>query len=58
MVRKNPHIYTVFNEAVERQSADDRARYLDEACKGDPTMRGEVESLLRAALGRWELPQW
>jgi serine/threonine protein kinase/Tfp pilus assembly protein PilF len=51
MAQQNPDIYAIFNEAVERKSDDDRRKYLDEACKGDSKMRGEVESLVRAHSG-------
>ena len=48
MVHKKPDIYAIFNEAVERESDEERAEYLDEACQGDPRVRREVETLLRA----------
>lgn len=48
MADKKPDIYAIFNEAVERESDDERLRFLDEACQNDPQVRGKVETLLRA----------
>src|SRR5437588_6247003 len=39
---------SVFVAAIEIVSAAERAAFLDEACKGNPPLRAEVESLLRA----------
>jgi hypothetical protein len=39
----------LFNAAV-KLSADDRARFLDLACRGNPELRGQVEALLKAHL--------
>ena len=36
-------------DAAKKQSADERAAFLDRACRGDGELRAEVESLLRAA---------
>jgi serine/threonine protein kinase/Tol biopolymer transport system component len=50
-VESNPsgaRLREVFAEALERQSPEDRQRYLDEACAGDPQLRSCVESLLRS----------
>src|SRR5947199_10503306 len=38
----------IFGAALAKGSADDRARYLDEACGGDAELRGRVERLLDA----------
>lgn len=38
----------LFAEAMEIEDAEARARFLDEACKGDSRLRQEVESLLSA----------
>ena len=38
----------IFNEALDRQDAVVRARYLDEACGADAALRERVERLLRA----------
>jgi non-specific serine/threonine protein kinase/serine/threonine-protein kinase len=48
MAADKPEIHALFDEAVARDSAEDRSRYLDEACGDDPGLRGRVESLLRA----------
>ncbi|MBI3469715.1 MAG: serine/threonine protein kinase, partial [Planctomycetes bacterium] len=39
---------TIFFQALERASGDDRARYVDEACAGNSALRCHVEQLLRA----------
>jgi eukaryotic-like serine/threonine-protein kinase len=39
---------SIFFEALEITSPDERGRYLDEACRGDPARRAEVEGLLQA----------
>ena len=41
-------IDAVFAAALERPP-DERARFLDEACGGDPALRAEVDALLRSA---------
>jgi TolB-like protein/tetratricopeptide (TPR) repeat protein/tRNA A-37 threonylcarbamoyl transferase component Bud32 len=41
-------VEAVFQAAQER-APDERAAFLDETCSGDPELRQEVESLLRAA---------
>jgi serine/threonine-protein kinase len=41
-------VKSIFGKAMELQSPAERAAYLDEACGGDPLLREEVESLLRA----------
>src|SRR5206468_1210739 len=38
----------LFNEALERRDAAERARFLDDACDGDAALRERVENLLRA----------
>src|SRR5262245_59210731 len=38
----------VFHAAAELSLAEQCASYLEEACRGDPTLRHEVEALLRA----------
>ena len=42
------HVLTVFSEALERRSAEERAAYLQEACRGDDGLRARVGDLLRA----------
>jgi eukaryotic-like serine/threonine-protein kinase len=44
-------VKSVFGKALELATPADRAAYLDQACGGDPALRGEVEGLL-AALGQ------
>lgn len=39
---------SIFNEALQRQTATSRAAFLDEVCCGQPALRREVESLLCA----------
>jgi eukaryotic-like serine/threonine-protein kinase len=38
----------IFAEALEKSSFEGRAAYLDEACAGDPELRGRVQELLDA----------
>jgi tetratricopeptide (TPR) repeat protein/serine/threonine protein kinase len=42
------HLMTIFGEALERSSPDERAAYLDTACGPDRELRARVEALLRA----------
>jgi len=37
---------TIFGEAINIASADERAAYLDRACQNDPELRGAVEQLV------------
>jgi hypothetical protein len=39
---------SVFLQAIEITSDTERTAYLDEACKSNPQLRGEVEALLCA----------
>ncbi len=41
-----PNLRVIFSEALERESPDERARYLDAACQGDADLRVQVEELL------------
>ena len=41
-------VRAVFLEALALTGADERARYLAEACQGKPDLRRQVEDLLRA----------
>jgi non-specific serine/threonine protein kinase/serine/threonine-protein kinase len=47
---------SIFLAALERESAQERAVYLEEACVGDPRLRAEVEALLVAHARLGELP--
>jgi len=38
----------IFSEALERQTQGEREAYLDEACRGDPSLRIEIDALLKA----------
>jgi hypothetical protein len=41
-------IKSIFGKALELSSASERAAYLEQVCQGDPRLRAEVDSLLRA----------
>ena len=41
----------IFGHALELDSPADRERYLADACRDDPRLRGQVESLLKAFAG-------
>src|SRR4051794_40690321 len=43
-----PPAESIFAAALAKGSADERARYLEEACGGDAELRGRVERLLDA----------
>ena len=42
-------LQNLFNAALERPDAAERARFLDDACGADAALRERVEKLLRAA---------
>jgi serine/threonine protein kinase/Flp pilus assembly protein TadD len=42
------NVRSIFGEALERSSAEERAAYLDETCRGDTQLRQRVEELLAA----------
>jgi Flp pilus assembly protein TadD/serine/threonine protein kinase len=46
----NPKIDDIFLAALERESADERSAYLDEACAGNSDLRRRVERLLEAQI--------
>src|SRR5262245_11734263 len=48
MAVPEPRLRELFNEAVEYQTAEGRAAYLEEACQGDADLRARLEELLRA----------
>ena len=48
MSRPTPSIDEIFFAAMERESPEDRAAYLDDVCAGDPDLRQRVERLLDA----------
>ena len=41
-------VKAIFGRALDIESADDRAKYLDEACRGADQLRAEVDALLDA----------
>jgi serine/threonine protein kinase len=43
-------IRDIFSAAIDIPSADERRKYLDEACGGDSVLRDEIEALVRAHL--------
>ncbi len=48
MADQTHHVHTIFNNALECGSDEDRSRYLDEICRDTPDVRERVEALLRA----------
>jgi hypothetical protein len=48
MAASVPDIKSILGKALELSSASERAACLYQACHGDPRLREEVESLLRA----------
>ena len=42
------HVKSIFHAAIEFESTEDRSAYLDEACRDQPKLRSEIESLLAA----------
>ena len=47
MTRKSPKAKLIFSEALERETAEERAAYLDAACGNDQALRARVEGLLK-----------
>jgi serine/threonine protein kinase/tetratricopeptide (TPR) repeat protein len=47
-MKDSPQLLSIFCEARERPSAEERAAYLDHACGTDADLRSRVEALLRA----------
>src|SRR5437763_205140 len=48
MTSWNPRANELFLKALELGSADERRKYLDDACAGDAALRAEAEALLEA----------
>src|SRR2546423_15692861 len=48
LVQLDRHARDVFLGAVEIHSAEDRATYLEEACRHDAALRARVDALLQA----------
>src|SRR5262245_55677474 len=47
MAESRKSLRAIFDEVSEMPSGDQRRVYLDEACRGDPTLRADIEELLR-----------
>src|SRR5438045_9532202 len=48
MAGPNPKLRDIFSKAVECQSAEQQAKYLEQACQGDAELRARLEELLQA----------
>jgi hypothetical protein len=48
MAVPEPKLREIFSKAVECQSGEERAAYLDQACQGDAELRARLEGLLQA----------
>ena len=48
MGKEAKDIKAIFSEALEKQSTEERAVYLDKACGNDTKLRGRIEALLKA----------
>jgi serine/threonine protein kinase/tetratricopeptide (TPR) repeat protein len=48
MTESERHVMTIFSAALDRESVEERAVYLDEACGADAALRERVEALLQA----------
>jgi serine/threonine protein kinase len=48
MTESEQHLMTIFSAALDRQSAEERAAYLDQACSANAALRMRVEALLHA----------
>ena len=46
----------ILADALDLQSAEERAAYLSEACEGNPELRRQVDSLLQARERAGEFP--
>ncbi len=51
MPESRESLKTIFGKAIEFRSEEERARYLDQACAADDSLRAEIEDLL-GAVGR------
>ena len=47
MTRKSPDAKSVFSEALDIETAEERAAYLDAACGDDQALQARVEGLLK-----------
>ena len=48
MARDRRGVKSIFDEAAEIASPEERAAYLERCCGGDPELRKQVDALLRA----------
>jgi tetratricopeptide (TPR) repeat protein len=48
MTESERHLMTIFSAALDRESVEGRAAYLDQACGADAALRRRVEALLHA----------
>jgi serine/threonine protein kinase/tetratricopeptide (TPR) repeat protein len=48
MAGPEPKLRELFSKALERQTAQEQAAFLDQACQGDPALRAQLEDLLQA----------
>jgi hypothetical protein len=48
MANQQPDILALFTECLNCESDDERATFLEGACRSDARVRGRVEELLRA----------
>ena len=51
MSATSPDVKSIFGRALEIESPAERSAFLSEACAADPSLRAEVEDLLRAMAG-------
>jgi len=47
-VKALENIRLIFNEALEKKTAQDLEAYLEEACQNNPSVRAEIDALLKA----------
>ncbi|MHC4620959.1 MAG: tetratricopeptide repeat protein [Planctomycetota bacterium] len=57
MGEKPVDIKSIFGEALEKETARERAAYLDKACGNDANLRNKVEALLRAYKQADDVPE-
>jgi hypothetical protein len=57
MGEKPVDIKSIFGEALEKETAEERAAYLDKACGNDADLRKKVEELLRAYEQASDVPE-
>jgi WD40 repeat protein/serine/threonine protein kinase len=48
MSKEEKDVKAIFSEALEKQTTEERAAYLDKACGNDTRLRGRIEALLKA----------